>query len=88
MIQLLKSKNFHKVDVILVFHNTKASRKLFAVCSSKRAAISLVVNDLLKRNKIKSEEIKEYRETLNKKNQTQGLDANFELKETTLNKLF
>ena len=80
------------MDVVLVIktdaRNIKASRKLFAVCSSKRAAISLVVNDLLKRNKIKSEEIKEYREALHKQSQTQGLDANFQLTETTVNKLF
>ena len=77
------------MDVVLVFktdaRNTKASRKLFAVCSSKRAAISLVVNDLLEKKIIEPKNIATYRNELNEKSQTQGLDANFIISETKIN---
>ena len=78
------------MGVILVFetdaHHSKASRNVVAVCSSKRAAISLVVNDLLKKKVIETNQIADFRNELNEKCQTQGLDINFLLTETTLNK--
>ena len=78
------------MGVILVYetdaHHSKSSRNVVAVCSSKRAAISLVVNDLLKKKVIETNQIADFRNELNEKCQTQGLDKNFLLIETTLNK--
>ena len=78
------------MGVILVYetdaHHSKASRNVVAVCSSKRAAISLVVNDLLEKKVIEPKQIAHYRNELNEISQTQGLDNNFLLTETTVNK--
>lgn len=78
------------MDVVIVYEtdaqHSKASRNVVAVCSSKRAAISLVVNDLLEKKIIEPKDIATYRNELNEKSQTQGLDNNFLLTETTVNK--
>ena len=78
------------MDVVIVYEtdaqHSKASRNVVAVCSSKRAAISLIVNDLLEKKIIEAKSIADYRNALNQKSQTQGLDTNFIISEITINK--
>ena len=67
--------------------NEKADpRNIVGICSSKRAAITLIVNELLEKKIIKVKDIAKYRKLLNEESQTQGLDTNFIISEITINK--
>ena len=65
----------------------KASRKLIAVCTSSRTAVSLVLSELLKAKVITTRELGKYREQISKENQTQSFETNYLIEEIQQNKI-
>ena len=65
----------------------KASRKLIAVCTSSRTAVSLVLSELLKDKVITTRELGKYREQISKNNQTQEFETNYLIEEIQQNKI-
>ena len=65
----------------------QASRKLIAVCTSQRTAVSLALNELIKAKKIKTTELAHYRTLLTEQNQTQGFEVNYLIENIEPNKL-
>ena len=65
----------------------KASRKLIAVCTSSRTAVSLVLSELLKAKVITTMELGKYREQISKENQTQSFETNYLIEEIQQNKI-
>ena len=65
----------------------KASRKLIAVCTSQRTAVSLDLNELIKSKEINTTELAHYRTLLTEQNQTQGFEVNYLIENVEPNKL-
>lgn len=65
----------------------KASRKLIAVCTSQRTAVSLVLSELLKVKVITTRELGKYREQISKENKTQSFETNYLIEEIQQNKI-
>ena len=65
----------------------KASRKLIAVCTSSRTAVSLVLSELLKDKVITTRELGKHREQISKENQTQSFETNYLIEEIQQNKI-
>ena len=65
----------------------KASRKLIAVCTSQRTAVSFALNELIKAKEIETTELAHYRTLLTEQNQTQGFEVNYLIENVEPNKL-
>lgn len=73
------------MDVILIYKG--ANPKPIGVGTSKRAAISLIVKELLDKKIIQPAEVGYYRNEIHLDNKTLGLKENYSLEEITTNKL-
>lgn len=75
------------MSIIIVYESNakRSSRNVVAVCSSKRAASTLIISRLLESKIINSSNIAKLRNELNETSQTQELDTNYIISETKVN---